>query len=170
MREHWFNDDWYDYVYEDAIEIGKLIGITIKKIHFSGFWSQGDGACFEGGYEYVKGSVKAIKDYAPQDTELHNIATGLYDLQRRHFYSLYANVEHRGRDVHELCTDISVYNSRSNWNDEIDCDELRDLLRDFMRWIYKRLRDEYEYITSDEVLSELAEANEYQYTENGKIY
>ena len=49
--------DWYDSVYETAIEEGKTKGFDIDEIQFSGFWSQGDGACWEG-YINLKKWVK----------------------------------------------------------------------------------------------------------------
>lgn len=61
-------------VIDDAKTIAKLMGININNVYYSGFWSQGHGACFEGTYTYKAGSVKALKDYAPLDTELHAIA------------------------------------------------------------------------------------------------
>jgi hypothetical protein len=39
---------WSECTIDDAKEIGKLLGMDIDNIYFSGFWSQGDGACFEG--------------------------------------------------------------------------------------------------------------------------
>ena len=47
-REGHLDYEWWDFVFEDATEIGKLMGIDIDQIYFSGFASQGDGACFEG--------------------------------------------------------------------------------------------------------------------------
>jgi hypothetical protein len=75
-------------------------------IYFSGFSSQGDGACFEGTYRYKKGSVKAIKAHAPQDKELHRIAKGLQEAQRPTRYSITANIKHRGRYYHPGCMEI----------------------------------------------------------------
>mgnify|MGYP000137187007 CR=1 FL=1 len=63
--------DWWDSTYEDAVTVGALLGIRIDThtvrtsrgreyqetcIWFSGFSSQGDGACFEGSYRYAKGA------------------------------------------------------------------------------------------------------------------
>lgn len=51
VREQYINSldyEWWDCVYEDAIENGKELGFYIDKIYFSGFWSQGDGASWEG--------------------------------------------------------------------------------------------------------------------------
>jgi hypothetical protein len=62
-REGGFDYDWYDAVYEDFRRIADILGIRIKSrtvrlmgggvrqepcIWFTGFWSQGDGAAFEG--------------------------------------------------------------------------------------------------------------------------
>ena len=38
-------------------------------IWFRGFWSQGDGACFETFYSYRKHAPRLIREYAPQDAD-----------------------------------------------------------------------------------------------------
>lgn len=42
--------DWWTSTYESFVEDCKAIGIEVdpERIHFSGFWSQGDGAAFDG--------------------------------------------------------------------------------------------------------------------------
>ena len=162
--------EWWDFVYEDAKTIGALMGIDIDKIYFSGFWSQGDGACFEGYYQYKKGSVKAVKEYAPQDKELHQIAQGLVDLQRCYLYSLTASVSHRGHYYHENCTSFDVYDKRRDDGivGEVPEESLKEFLRDFMRWIYKRLENEWEWLNSDEAVDENIIANEYEFDEEGR--
>ena len=45
-------------------------GFIDPVISYSGFCSQGDGACFEGCYEYKKGGVQAVKNYAGQDKDI----------------------------------------------------------------------------------------------------
>lgn len=40
------HDGWHDFVTEDFTEKLKSLGYTNIKTYFSGFWSQGDGACF----------------------------------------------------------------------------------------------------------------------------
>ena len=42
--------DWHEFVIDGAKEVGALLGIEIDNIWFSGFSSQGDGACFTGSY------------------------------------------------------------------------------------------------------------------------
>lgn len=41
-------DEWWEFVYERAVEENAVLGIEVTKMRFSGFWSQGDGASFEG--------------------------------------------------------------------------------------------------------------------------
>ena len=161
---------WWDHVYDDAKTIGGLMGIEIDKIYFSGFSYQGDGACFEGAYSYKKGSVKAVKDYAPQDNELHLIVSKLYEIQRPMFYGLVAHVKQSGHYNHEHCTQIDIYNESEIGDYYIDAsvhDELSDILKDFMRWIYKQLDSEYWYLMSDEAITEDVMANEWEFYENG---
>lgn len=167
--------DWWDSIYDDADQIAKILGIEIDRkgkrtpaIYFSGFWSQGDGACFEGKYHYAKGATKAIREYAPRDEELHRIADELQAIQRKNFYQLSAHIAHTGRYCHEHSTSIHVFRE-SDWVDDETADGVAEFIRDFMRWIYSRLEAEYEYLMSDESVDEAIRANEYLFDENGNI-
>lgn len=159
---------WHECVIDDAKECGKIIGIDIDHIYFRGFWSQGDGACFEGSYRYQKGAAKAIRAHAPQDKELHAIADRLQATQRPAFYGLTAAVKHHGHYYHEHCTTIDVHDA-DGYNVGGDSEEdIMDILRDFMRWIYKRLEAEWEYQNADEQVDESIRINEYTFTEEGE--
>jgi hypothetical protein len=163
------DDFWHESVIDDAKTIGALMGIEIKDIFFSGFSSQGDGACFTGTYSYKKGALKAVKEYAPQDAELHRIAAELQKIEARNFYRLTASITKRS---HHYSHDRTVEVDTDEGNipaDMGDKGELAETLRDYMQWIYKRLEDEYEYQTSEEQLLEMAEANGYEFTEDGRI-
>ncbi|MCK5610705.1 antitoxin of toxin-antitoxin stability system [Candidatus Pacearchaeota archaeon] len=168
--------DWWDF--EDAKQAAARMGIEIDDIYFSGFSSQGDGACFEGSYSYQNGGIKAIKDYAPQDERLHQIAQGLQDIQRKSFYGLSATVKHSGHYYHEYCTNISVSECRTlrdgcgseDYASVADNEAITEALRDFMRWIYKQLEKEYDYLTSEEAIKESIKANGYEFTGDGERY
>lgn len=169
--EGYLDYEWYDGVFEDATTIAALMGIDIDKIYFSGFWSQGDGACFEGEYRYKKGSVKAVKEYAPADTELHRIVTELYELQRKNFFQLTANVTHYGNYYHERSNRISIDTLNSDRYISDDTDEaLTELLRDYMLWIYKKLETDHDYLMSDESVKEYLIANGYEFTADGERF
>lgn len=128
---------------------------------------QGAGCCIEGRYSYAKGAHKTIREYAPQDTDLHAIADGLLVVQRDYAYSLVARIEHTGRGTHALSTTITVDSDRSSPTED-DQETVASLLRDFMDWIYVALEKEYEYQTSDEVVDALLRDNEYTFTAEGK--
>lgn len=173
----WYSSDihyeWWDFVYDDFETVAKIMGIQVGEIYFSGFWSQGDGATFEGDYSYEKGSLQAIKEYAPQDAELHRIAKELQQVQKKYFYSLVANIKHSGHYYHSLCNIITI---DDGWNfttyQEIteDTEEtIKQLLRDLMDWLYERLENEYNYLTSEENVKDSCEANEWFFTADGVI-
>lgn len=163
----WATSDsfWYESVIDDAKEIGALMGITIKDIYFSGFSSQGDGACFTGGYHYRKGAAKLVREHAPQDTELHQIVDALQKIQSRNFYRISANISQVGRYFNMEIDTNDVTVAEDDGNDGT----LADALRDYASWIYRALEKEYEYRTSEEALLEDAEANGYEFTEDGRI-
>ena len=173
----WFrNSDsdnfWAECAIDDAKEVAALMGWEIDKVYYSGFWSQGDGACFEGIMRYNKGCAKLVKAYT-NDAELNRIAKAWQSLQRRNFYALEASVKHRGHYYHEMCTVFDCEDTRSNYgwmqNPEAE-DDIKEIARDFMRWIYRQLKTEYEYSVSDEVVAENIIANGYEFTEDGEIH
>jgi tRNA A37 threonylcarbamoyladenosine dehydratase len=95
---------------------------------------------------------------------LHAIADTLADVQRRNFYRLTASVSHSGHYYHEHCTRIEVADCAAD-----DEDTIAEALRDLMRWIYKSLEAEHDYLMSDECVDETIRANEYVFDENGSI-
>jgi hypothetical protein len=159
-----------EYVIEDAKTIGELFGLSIKNIFYSGFSSQGDGACFEASYEYKKGGLKKVKEYAPVDEELHKIVADLQELQRRNFYSLSATTKHLGHYVHSGCMVVDVWDGRADrYADKETAEGMTEILRLFADWIYDKLEKEYRYQTSDEIVDENIRCNEYEFFKNGKI-
>lgn len=164
---------WAESVLEDAKEIGALMGFGIENIYYSGFYSQGDGACFTGSIRYAKKCAKNVKAHAPKDKELHRIAQAWQDLQKRNFYALRASVKHRGYYYHEMCTSFDCEDTRRNYGllqDATIENEIAEIARDFMRWIYRQLESAYEYETSEENIAEACEINEWRFTENGEFF
>ncbi len=150
---------WSECVIDDAKAIGALMGIEIKEIYWSGFWSQGDGACFTGRFSFVKGIEKAVKEYAPQDKELYRIAKEIQELFRASFYTAYGKIEHRGHYNHSGCLSAEI---SCNWDEKgrVDESEWTSVFRDFADWIYRQLEKEYNYLTSDEAVAERLEMSD----------
>ena len=186
-REGGFDYEWYDAVYEDFQRIAEILGIRFKTrtvrlmgggsrqepcIWLRGFWSQGDGACFEAFYSYEKDAPRKIRSHAPQNGELHRIADTLKAIQRRNFYQLHAEASHRGHYYHEYCMSISVERDSPTWQDMTeDAEEaVIEALRDLARWLYCQLEREYDWLSSDETIDETIAANDYTFTEAGRRF
>lgn len=175
-REWYLEDglsyDWWDACYEDFVRVGEILGIEFStrrggktpEIYFNGFYSQGSGSAFDGTYRYAKGAVAKIKTYSPEDEELHRIAQALQDIQQQHFYRLGAQIS----SYRDSSISVDVYDREDRWKDIGDAErDIKDLMNDFNHWMYCRLRDECEYLTSDEVVEESIVANEYEFDEEG---
>lgn len=175
-REGALDYDWWDGIYDDASRIFAILGIDSQKpvklmngstrydpaIWFSGFWSQGDGACFTGSYAYAKASARAIARYAPQNMVLQRIGRDLMNVQKRNRYGITANITKTGLYEHEHSVSIDVDGCNAD-----DQKAVAELLRDLMRWIYRALEKEHEYLMSDECVDETIVSNEYEFTADG---
>ena len=158
----------------DAKTIAALMGWEIDRIRWSGFGCQGDGASFTGVMQYAKGAVAAVKEYAPEDETLHGIAQAWYDLQRKHFFKLRCRViGNSSRHSHPFSVDISctIGHPDNCHYPEITAQRgAADIARQFMQWIYRQLEAEYEHEISDANLAEICEANDYEFTEDGRLF
>lgn len=186
-HESGFDNDWFEFVFDDFEQICAILGIELRTvpvrlygggtrqkpcIYFSGFWSQGDGACFEGDYRHAKGAARSIREHAPKDAELHRIADVLQAIQRRNFYQLRASIAHRDRYHHEYCMAITVERDSPTWQDmTADAEDLViETLRDLARWLYRHLEREYEYQSSDTCVDEAIAANDFTFTGDGRRF
>jgi hypothetical protein len=200
----WFREgnqqsyDWWDAIYEDAKEVAARLGVDLgtkevklmsgksrydPAIYFTGFSSQGDGACFEGKWEAklvptkapdeASGSMdpyayfeEAIKDHAPQDEMLQAIARE-FD-KARAFKTEEpgehpeARCKHSGHYYHSGCMDVETNLASSE-----EHTKLRDALRMFANWIYEQLRREDEYLNEDTTVEDNIRANKYEFNEDG---
>jgi hypothetical protein len=169
FRQDIFTDptDWAS-VFADTKEIASLFGLDIQNIYFTGFASQGDGACFAGNYSYKPGELKAVKAHAPHATGLHKIVEALHSIQRRNFYQITATTSHTGHHYNSWY--MSVYSERKDGKDwAYDArDEITEQLRNFANWIYCQLEAEYDYQMWDEAIDKTIQASGCEFTEEGK--
>jgi hypothetical protein len=183
-RQGGFDHEWWDSTYEDAQQCLELVGFDIRKIYFSGFSSQGDGACFEGRWEAGEVQPGKLKEHAPQDKVLHGIANDLEELAAA-YPEMAAKIRHRGHYYHPGCTEIET-----EWHNEDDLygdavyespawnavnnklrearEAFEEAARDAMRWIYRQLEAQYDWLNADEQVDDAIRANEYLFTEDGK--
>lgn len=189
-REASAGDSFYaEFIIDDLAAIAALMGIELDNrtvqtvggktlykpaVYWSGFCSQGDGARFEARLSYRKGATAAVKAYAPKDKELQRIATAWTKAQRPHGFKIVGKVKHRGHYYHEFSTEFEFEHSELGYDyDKLDAaaeEALIEPVRDLMRWTYRALEKEDEYQSSDEVIDETMEANEYTFTESGRRF
>jgi hypothetical protein len=168
---------WWDCVYEHFKEDMEAVGITVWRMLFSGFASQGDGACFEGSLDdTLKYLDHHHKDQYPMIRKLLEHGGGLY-----------VQCKHRGRYNHENCTDFWVSSDTltgmvdqptefheqivENWQRQLERemedfeDDVIEQWRSYMQDLYSKLKAEYDHLTSDEAVWETIEANEWDQDE-----
>lgn len=188
FREGNLDYDWFDSLYDDAVQIGEILGIEFDqrlgrtmggkqtrapKIWWSGFYSQGDGACFEGSWVW-KACSKAIRDYAPKDETLHDIADRLTAIDNGEGFS--ARMKHSGHYYHSGCMSVDVEFSDEVLGEDKELPQAEfsasetaiiQAMRDFADWIYSSLEKEHDWLQADEQVDESIRANEYEFEEDG---
>lgn len=133
------------------------------KILFSGFGSQGDGACFEANIDILK-YLKA-----------HKIARKYPAiLKEAKEYAISAKLKHSGMYYHSKMTSVE-WDAAAIGNEKLDqeIDALDALISKereaFGNAIYKALSDEFDHLTSDEAVIDTLNAGEYDFTIEGQI-
>lgn len=184
--EGYLDYEWWDFIYEGAIRMGKLIGIEIGErwektvsgklvtspaIYFSGFSHQGSFCSYDGSYSHKPDAVQTVTDET-NDEELIRIAQELVllqvtrRLQGKGEFS--AKMEDRNSST---SVDITSYDLDGNNDGDIDDieDDVQKLMRDFGEWIYDQLESQNDYLYSDECVDEALSSQDEEYDEDGDI-
>jgi hypothetical protein len=169
--------DWWDCTYDDFKVSMTAVGICVDRMYFSGFCSQGDGACFEG----------CVDDWGLFLQSLGYTDNVVVEFIRNHWSF---RVEHDGHYYHENCTFFHTDMPNPDGEDDewfieryspygVDDfrsvawlavlrgydfssteETFRDAFKDHMRQLYEDLEAEHDHLTSDEVVWESLEAND----------
>jgi ERCC4-type nuclease len=158
--------------------------ITMMDISFSGFWSQGDGASFVG---YINNNKLFLQTH--DLTEDYPAIVRLLEHGGNFSFSIERT---RSIYVHENTVSASVYNADTfaqilrckddlreaileQWDKDLEleydrlADETTTIIRGYCRQLYNQLKEEYEYLTSDELVWETILANELDEPEEEEI-
>jgi len=162
--------DFAGQVIDDAEQCAKFLGISfsrdrndLPRVYWSGFSSQGDGACFEGTWSAGEVQYEKLKEHAPTDAKLHQIAKKFQAIAKS-FPEASFHVTHSCRYYHEYCTEFDV-------SDCGDSDRpIKEVAREFMRWIYDQIEREHNYQDSEEVVDEMLLASGYEFIESGDCF
>lgn len=181
-------DEWWDCIYDDAVICLGFLGFDatetentrlgtkiVPAINFSGFCSQGDGACFQADWKASRVNMAGLVAHAPLDETLARLCSQLSVIALQ-YPDMTAGISTSGNYSHSGTMGISdtQFNDEEDtydWTNEMHTAEA-DLLviaREAADWIYERLDKENDYMNSDEYLEEGIEANEYEFDEDGSI-
>ena len=167
-------DDWWEFVY-DNFKTDTLTDtcFTCKRIQFSGFWSQGDGAMFEGSFllDYDT-DLALIELYVPDKRICRLIKAGRI--------SVSGDFKHYGHYYHEksYTHNFVVETYGNHHNDDCICNyldsgilerKIRDDYECLCKDLYRSLESEYEALVSDEYLLESFRENEIGFYADGSI-
>lgn len=171
VARDWFKEDypdhsWWDGIFDTAKEIATHLGIEIQQLHFCGFWSQGDGACFTGTFrsaDLTKTTEEFFKSEYPTEKQLHALLRRLLAVKHREDSVL--KVVRSGYYTHSntmYIEDPDFCYAEDEENEILNC------LRSFADWIYKALEKAYEELMSDECVDEDLRSNEYWFLADGQ--
>ncbi|AFU87885.1 hypothetical protein CcrColossus_gp015 [Caulobacter phage CcrColossus] len=182
MQDRSGDNSFAEPVLEEVARIADMLGIALKidrdgepAILWSGFYSQGDGASFEGRYAAPeKPALEAIKAEFPSELKLHAIAAELDAFQDRRRRRLVADITRNGRTnyVHPYTVDIDVFVTDDD-GEESNVDDTTEKaiaaeLRNFMDWIWRQLMAAYEAEREDDAIADNIRANEYEFEADGR--
>ena len=175
----WFDGQWVTDEWRDILI---ALGFWDVQIHWSGFWSQGDGACFTGSWDTEWVELGTLAQYiSPNDPDkygdfaqrMHGLCkllataddgeSNTTDDDQELPIVNHAKLAHIGRYNHENSIDFEV---EPYGNDDVR-QEFIDWCKDLMRMIYKDLEETYECETNEESARDYIVANELDFDEDG---
>lgn len=157
------DSEWYKSTKEAFHQALELIGFYDINSYFTGFSSQGDGACFTGRYAYERGGLKTLKLTEPffYWKGMHELAKELQDLQRRYFYRIEAKINRKGSlYYHSNTMGIEMELNVSDFIFMEVEEQLLSIFRKIADLYYETLENYHDYLTSDESVKEFLESNE----------
>ncbi|MEM3335451.1 MAG: hypothetical protein QXY47_05415 [Thermoplasmata archaeon] len=163
-------DGWHDFIIDDWKRKIENLGYENVKIYYSGFYSQGDGACFVATVNIEKW-IKKHKAGRRFRKLLNEVRAGYYAyIGIKHNLSSW--LKSRYRYNFSTSTDVVFYgDSELSEKAYKQLEEMVELIKEereeLGNEIYRDLEKEYNYLTSDEAIIETLIKNDYEFLEDG---
>lgn len=166
LEKHWdinVSHEWWDWVYQYWFEKLAKLGIENPEFEWE-LYSQGAGASIDCNdidiNELIDSDLfKSFKENDLNDKELKTLKV-LYDK------GIIYNFDCRGNYYNKL--DPSKHRKQSDIVHKFDW-ILRKFIEDLCDDFYHDLKEEYDYLTSEEGILETLQINEYEFLEDGTI-
>ena len=186
----WSSEGYWDYEFtlEDA-KANAPEGFRIEDIMFSGFWSQGDGCAWRGSCNMAEW----LDARTPTDPHLQHTFFVVRELMRDGWLEYHVSIDYQSRGGWLMCdTDFGgIYTPDEDSviktgvlkgasveafiedGAEALADELIEVIiadaQDYADKIYDDLESDYNHHTSEENLIEMADLNNWEFTEDGEL-
>lgn len=168
--------DWYDSIFDSLASSDNedLTGMGCEYIScsFSGFYSQGDGASVEYELVDIEKFAKATLSGSKHLKTLRRVLKWCPDTlewgktEKYSSYSSYTNYAPIRFDINNKYRQpVKALNALCNALDKASKEHHERLCRE----TYRALKDDYDYLTSDECLQEFFQEADYLFTIDGKI-
>lgn len=162
---------WHEHILDDWKEKLEALGFNNPDISYTGFWSQGDGACFT--CDSI--DLEKYTEYLIMQADSYEQAKWL-----RVFGLLYdkglanAKINHVGRYYHEHSMSVeyevfvqseAVYQRFNGLMDHIE-----QAIVKISQAIYRELEAEHNYLTEDDAVKDSLMASELQFRDDGRVW
>jgi hypothetical protein len=188
--------EWWEGTYEMAIEDGKEKGFYIDKIYFSGFHSQGDGASWTGQVDVRQWLEENLPDsiglsawcqLIQEDIVSKHCKVTANDAHYCHESTMqFEDIEDHtdyfadedpltlpsifmGMEIRFVFDLIEGDDACPIKNVEAMTQAITESGRQYAKDIYHRLREEYEYLCSEEMMIDHFDVNDYHFTNEGAL-
>ena len=176
---------WAEPIEEDFKKICSFFGIENVKTYWDVSYTQGCGASFTGECYPEDINIKGLKEYAPQNKELHNLIDNFENVLSEAVNFCYKDencdcdecIENNKINFIDInrCKNLLYCHSNTMcvesfsdngkiYDDKIN-DELKFIFSDLADWLFDKLRTEFDYITSEEYLLNYIIDNEIEISE-----
>lgn len=158
--------DWWTFTTSEVENELEALGFNNVQSWFSGFSSQGDGACFDSDsidftkiinhvdVKHKKLLLPILEDYCSGEIYSNRFAIH-YDHSKTRYFRISTGLPWKYKRIERLLDDVEK--------------QIEKIRKDKSDELYKRLSDEYDYLTSDDAVLETLKANGYEFTIDGAI-
>jgi hypothetical protein len=181
-NEYYLDYPWHEFTIEEFVNDRTNEGwdLTTDKVHYSGFWSQGDGASFDATlkiYNYL--NFHNLTEKYPLITKMTSNETLVWGKTHTNSYSThYSHERTRYFELDHECEDTLVSDGGLNesdlpaFRDEVIAleKEIEDDRLDLSQKLYRTLEKEYDYLMSDDSITDHIISNDSEFTLDGKQY
>jgi hypothetical protein len=146
------DDAWYEHLLDEWKGTLEGLGYEVPRILFSGFGSQGDGACFE-----ARVNIPAWLSRQGLAGRFRRLARASQDGDAE------ITIRHSGRYYHAASTEVEEQYEGSDAETAGELEEVMALIKaekvDLSQQIYRALEAEYTALTSDSAVADTIQGN-----------